>query len=37
MFNYFRTLDHPKNHSMGLLGKKLALMCLIPGGQHISG
>ena len=35
VFNYFRTLDHPKNLSMGLLGKKLALlMCLIAGGQR---
>ena len=35
VFNYFRTLDQPKNLSMGLLGKKLALlMCLIAGGQR---
>ena len=35
VFNYFRSLDHPENLSMGLLGKKLALlMCLIAGGQQ---
>ena len=35
MFNYFRSLDHPENLSMGLLGKKLALlMCVIAGRQR---
>ena len=35
VFNYFKSLDHPENLSMGLLGKKLALlMCLIAGGQR---
>ena len=29
VFDYFRTLDHPKNLSMGLLGKSWLFLCVL--------
>ena len=36
LFNYFRSLDHPAELPMGILGKKLALLIGIVAGGHRS-